>query len=154
MQTYLEPTPESGRAFFMRGMTGSVVMLNLLRYRAIADYSASPQLAPTAPIAGEAAYRLYMDHTMPHLEKSGGKLLFFGQGGSFLIGPDNERWDAVMLVQQSSPAASWHLRRMPNTLQAWVTARPHWKTRACSQSRKVAGPDPSADPGELMHAMR
>ena len=105
MQTYLEPTPEPGRAFFMRGMTGSVVMLNLLRYRAIADYSASPQLAPTAPIAGEAAYRLYMDHTMPHLEKSGGKLLFFGQGGSFLIGPDNERWDAVMLVQQSSPAA-------------------------------------------------
>jgi hypothetical protein len=105
MQTYLEPTQESGRAFFMRGITGSVVMLNLLRYRAIADYSASPQLAPAKPIAGEAAYRLYMEHTMPRLEKSGGKLLFFGRGGSFLIGPDNERWDAAMLVQQSSPAA-------------------------------------------------
>ena len=105
MQTYLEPTQESGRAFFMRGMTGSVVMLNLLRYRAIADYSASPQLAPATPISGEAAYRLYMEHTMPHLERSGGKLLFFGRGGSFLIGPDNERWDAAMLVQQSSPAA-------------------------------------------------
>ena len=105
MQTYLEPTPASGRAFFMRGMTGSVVMLNLLRYRATADYSASPQLAPAGPITGEAAYRLYMDHTLPHLEKSGGKLLFFGRGGAFLIGPDHERWDAVMLVQQSSPAA-------------------------------------------------
>ena len=105
MQTYLEPTQESGRAFFMRGMTGSVVMLNLLRYRAIADYSASPQLAPAEPITGEAAYRLYMEHTMPHLEKSGGKLLFFGRGGRFLIGPDSERWDAAMLVQQSSPAA-------------------------------------------------
>jgi len=105
MQTYLEPTPESGRAFFMRGITGSVVMLNLLRYRAIADYSASPQIAPATPMAGEAAYRLYMEHTMRHLEKSGGKLLFFGHGSGFLIGPDNERWDAVMLVQQSSPAA-------------------------------------------------
>lgn len=105
MQTHLEPTQESGRAFFMRGIAGSVVMLNLLRYRAIADYSASPQLAPASPMTGEAAYRLYMDHTLPHLEKSGGKLLFFGQGGSFLIGPDHERWDAVMLVQQSSPAA-------------------------------------------------
>ena len=105
MQTYLEPTPASGRAFFMRGITGSVAMLNLLRYRAMADYSASPQLAPAGPITGEAAYRLYMDHTLPHLEKSGGKLLFFGQGGAFLIGPDDERWDAVMLVQQSSPAA-------------------------------------------------
>ena len=105
MQTYLEPTQESGRAFFMRGMTGSVVMLNLLRYRAIADYSASPQLAPAQPIAGEAAYRLYMEHTMPHLEKSGGKLLFFGRGGVFLVGPENERWDAAMLVRQASPAA-------------------------------------------------
>ena len=105
MQTYLEPTQESGRAFFMRGITGKVVMLNLLRYRATADYSATPQLAPTAAISGEAAYRLYMEHTLPHLEKSGGKLLFFGRGGQFLIGPDSERWDAVMLVQQSSPTA-------------------------------------------------
>jgi hypothetical protein len=105
MQTYLEPTQESGRAFFMRGITGKVVMLNLLRYRATADYSATPQLAPAAAITGEAAYRLYMEHTLPHLEKSGGKLLFFGRGGPFLIGPDSERWDAAMLVQQSSPTA-------------------------------------------------
>jgi uncharacterized protein (DUF1330 family) len=105
VQAYLEPTQESGRDFFMRGITGKVAMLNLLRFRAVADYSATPQLAPATPISGEEAYRLYMQHTMPHLEKSGGKLLFFGRGGRFLIGPDNERWDAAMLVQQSSPAA-------------------------------------------------
>jgi uncharacterized protein (DUF1330 family) len=105
MQMYLEPTQESGRAFFMRGISGSVVMLNLLRYRAVADYSAAPELAPAAPISGEQAYRIYMKHTLPHLEKSGGKLLFFGHGGAFLIGPDHERWDAAMLIEQSSPSA-------------------------------------------------
>ena len=63
MQTYLEPTQESGRALFVRGIAGSVVMLNLPRYRAIVDYSATPQLAPPTPITGEAAYRLYMAHT-------------------------------------------------------------------------------------------
>lgn len=105
MQNYLEPTQESGRAFFTRGITGNVVMLNLLRYRETADYSASPELAPATPITGEEAYRLYMEHTLPHLEQSGGKLLFFGRGGPFLIGPEDERWDAAMLVQQSSPAA-------------------------------------------------
>jgi hypothetical protein len=105
VQSYLEPTQESGRAFFMRGIQGKVVMLNLLRYRATADYSAAPRLAPAAPITGEAAYRLYMEHTLPHLEQSGGRLLFFGRGGPFLVGPDSERWDAVMLVEQSSPAA-------------------------------------------------
>lgn len=89
----------------MRGIGGKVVMLNLLRFRDVADYSAAPELAPDAPITGEAAYLLYMKHTLPHLEKSGGRLLFYGRGGPFLIGPTDERWDAAMLVEQSSVAA-------------------------------------------------
>jgi len=99
---YLEPTQEAGRAFFSRKISGSVVMLNLLRFRPIADYSSAPQLAPEQPITGEAAYHLYMEHSAPFLEQSGGEILFFGQGGAFLIGPSDERWDAVMLVRQSS----------------------------------------------------
>jgi len=101
---YLEPTQESGRAFVMRNISGRVVMLNLLRFRATADYSATPHLAPPAPISGATAYRLYVEHTLPFLESSGGELLFLGRGGSFLIGPDSERWDAAMLVRQRSVA--------------------------------------------------
>lgn len=104
-QTYLEPTQESGRALFVRGIPGPVVMLNLLRFRAVADYSANPELAPASPISGEAAYRLYMAHTLPYLHSSGGELLFYGKGGSFLIGPGDERWDAAMLIRQSSVAS-------------------------------------------------
>lgn len=102
---YLEPTQESGRAFFRRNVLGPVVMLNLLRFRAFADYSATPDLAPSSPISGEDAYGCYMTHTLPHLKKSGGEVLFFGKGGQFLIGPVDERWDAVMLVQQASMSA-------------------------------------------------
>lgn len=80
-------------------------MLNLLKFRTTADYSAAPKLAPAAPISGEAAYRIYMEHTLPHLEKSGGKVLFYGHGGEFLIGPSEERWDAAMLVRQAGVAA-------------------------------------------------
>lgn len=104
-KTYLEPTQESGRAFFSRQISGSVVMLNLLRFREVADYSATPDLTPSSPITGEEAYRLYMEHTLPHLEKSGGEVVFYGKGGEFLIGPSEERWDAVMLVRQSSMAS-------------------------------------------------
>jgi len=103
--TYLEPTQESGRALFARSISGRVVMLNLLRFRSVADYSAAPDLAPKVPITGEAAYRLYMAHTLPHLKASGGEVLFFSKGGLFLIGPSDERWDAAMLVRQSSVAA-------------------------------------------------
>jgi len=80
-------------------------MLNLLRFRPTADYSATPALAPNSPISGEAAYRLYMEHTLPYLQASGGEVVFYGRGGEFLIGPTNERWDAVILVRQSSVAS-------------------------------------------------
>jgi len=100
--TYLEPTQESGRAFWQRGIAGPVVMLNLLRFRATADYSSYPELAPAAPISGAAAFERYVAHTLPYLRESGGALLFLGDAGSFLIGPAEERWDQAMLVRQSS----------------------------------------------------
>jgi hypothetical protein len=99
---YFEPTQEAGREFFSRNIQGPVVMLNLMRFRSVADYSAVPDLSPASPISGEAAYQLYMDHTLPYLRKSGGELLFYGKGGPYLIGPSDERWDAAMLVRQSS----------------------------------------------------
>jgi hypothetical protein len=101
-KTYLEPTQESGREFVTRGIAGPVVMLNLLRFRDVADYAATPELAPAEAISGEQAFRLYVAHTLPYLEASGGELVFFGKGGYFLIGPAEERWDAVMLVRQRS----------------------------------------------------
>jgi hypothetical protein len=103
--TYLNPTQEQGRAFFTRRISGSVIMLNLLRFRPVADYSATPELAPNSPIRGEEAYRLYMEHTLPYLRGSGGEVVFYGRGGDFLIGPTDERWDAAMLVRQSSVAS-------------------------------------------------
>jgi hypothetical protein len=104
-ERYLEPTGEAGRAFFARGLTGSVVMLNLLRFRRIADYSAAPHLAPPVPISGEEAYGRYIAHTLPFLTASGGEVTFVGKGGALLIGPSEERWDAVMLVRQKSSDA-------------------------------------------------
>ena len=101
-QRYLDVTQESGRDFMMRGIAGPVVMLNLLRFREVADYSAAPELAPDAPISGAEAFQRYIDHTLPHLRESGGDLLFLGRGGRFLIGPEAERWDMTMLVKQAS----------------------------------------------------
>lgn len=99
---YLEPTQESGRAFVMRQMTGNVIMLNLLRFRETADYAATPELTPATPISGSAAFQRYIDHALPHLRETGGDVMFLGTGGPFLIGPQSERWDMAMLVQQHS----------------------------------------------------
>lgn len=102
MKTYLDATQEAGRDFYRRGITGPVVMLNLLRFRETADYSTAPALAPENPITGPAAYELYIQHTLPFLKAAGGKVLFKGKGGPFLIGPEDIYWDEVLLVQHAS----------------------------------------------------
>jgi hypothetical protein len=99
---HLEPTQESGRDFLMRSIDGEVVMLNLLRFRDIADYAHTPHLEPDNPISGAEAYQLYIEHTLPHLRESGGDVEFMGDGGPFLIGPSDERWDMVLLVRHKN----------------------------------------------------
>ncbi len=101
-EKYLMPTQEAGLKFVKRQIQGSIVMLNLLRFRDTADYSDSPELMPKEPLSGKQAYQLYIEHTLPFLKKSGGEVLFMGEAGDFLIGPTTERWDVVLLVKQNS----------------------------------------------------
>ena len=77
-------------------------MLNLLCFRETADYSAAHELAPDTPISGAEAFNRYISPTLPLLRQSGGDLLFLGEGGAFLIGPEDERWDVAMPVRQQS----------------------------------------------------
>jgi hypothetical protein len=63
MKSYLEPTEAAGLALIQRGLRGPVVMLNLLRFRAVADYSTFPDIAPAAPIGGAEAYDRFLLRT-------------------------------------------------------------------------------------------
>jgi len=101
-ERFLEPTQEAGVELFSRNISGEVFMLNLLRFREVADYSANPDLMPSEPITGREAYQKYIDHTLPFLRESGGSLIFLGEGKKYLIGPQEEQWDMVMLVRQKS----------------------------------------------------
>ncbi len=102
---FLEPSQASGAALFRRNISGEIIMLNMLRFKETADYSANPELAPAKPVSGREAFQKYIEHTMPFLEGSGGELLLLGNGGQFFIGPEDEQWDVVMLVKQSSLAS-------------------------------------------------
>ena len=101
-ESYLEPTEASAIELFSRNISGQVVMLNLMRFRAVADYTDYPDLMPGQPITGREAFQKYIDHTLPYLRESGGDIDFLGEGGRFFIGPENERWDLVMLIRQNS----------------------------------------------------
>ncbi len=99
---YIDPTDDQGRVLFTRGIEGSVMMLNLLRFREKANYGAHPHLDPGNDISGRQAYDLYARHTLPFLEALGGSMTFFGEALPYLIGPPDEMWDVAMIVRHTS----------------------------------------------------
>ena len=101
-EAYIDATDESAIQLFSRNIKGEIVMLNLLRFREVADYSAFPELAPDKEISGREAFQRYIDHTLPFLNESGGGIEFLGEGGTIFVGPQDERWDLVMLIRQDS----------------------------------------------------
>lgn len=106
MERYINATHDQGEKFYLKyNDKGKVVMLNLLRFREAADYSNFKELQPEESISGKEAYQLYVENTLPVLEKSGAKVLFYGKSNSFLIGPQTEEWDAVLLVEHQSVTA-------------------------------------------------
>jgi hypothetical protein len=86
-RTYLDPTDDDVRRLFQRRIEGPLLMLNLLRFREIADYSGFPDLAQPESISGSAAYDRYVRHTPPFLAASGGSVEFYGTGGHTFVGP-------------------------------------------------------------------
>jgi uncharacterized protein (DUF1330 family) len=130
VRAYLDVSPQQGAAFFGSPDRGPVVMLNLLRFRERADYSHAPELEPAGGTTGREAYARYMREMLPLLEASGGAVLFSGTCAPFLIGPQDESWDHVLLVRQASKAAFLAFASDPESQR--ITAH---RTAAISDSR-------------------
>jgi hypothetical protein len=99
---HLDPSDENVHHLLARDIQGPFAMLNLLRFRAEADYSASPELAPPVPISGSEAFDRYVRHTIPFLVASGGTVELFATAGHWFVGPADERWDLMMVIRQAS----------------------------------------------------
>lgn len=102
---HIELDHEAARTFFADPPAGPVVMLNLLRFREVADYTGHPDLAPPEPVSGRKAYGLYSERTMPLLEQAGAAVELLAQASVSLIGPADERWDTALLVRYPSVQA-------------------------------------------------
>lgn len=103
MEKHLKSNPESEKKFYMDYINkGKIVMLNLLKFHVKADYTNWEELKPESEISGEEAYNLYMENTLPELKNFGSKIIHFGKSTNFLIGPDCENWDAVLLMEHES----------------------------------------------------
>ncbi len=114
---HIDPTEEAAVALVRRRPQGPLVMVNLLRFRARADYAHAPELGQPGR-SGRAAYGLYEAAIRPLLEASGGEVLFEGTGGAWFIGPEGERWDRVLMVRQASLEAFFAFAQLPEAQAA------------------------------------
>ncbi|AIZ40960.1 MULTISPECIES: hypothetical protein [Cellulophaga] len=104
MSKHIKATAEAGKEFYLKFLQNgeAIVMLNLLKFKSKADYTGLELLKPKEEITGEEAYKLYTNNTLDGLKRIGSEILFYGESKNFLIGPNSEKWDVVLLVKHQS----------------------------------------------------
>jgi len=75
-----------------------VVMLNLLRFKPVAD-------EPDEGSSGEEAYRRYAEAMVPFVESKGGRVIWTGRVTSQVIGRGGEEFQTIALVEYPSRKA-------------------------------------------------
>jgi len=93
----VDPTGETIRQFRDDDDGGPVVMLNLLRYADTANDGSGR--------TGREAYQHYGELVIPMLEARGAGFIVYATAEQTVIGPADEEWDEMILVQYPSRAA-------------------------------------------------
>ena len=116
VENALYPTRE--RIGELMGDSGAepIVMLNLLRFRARAEY---PDGRKT-DLTGRQAYNIYGEAMRKVVEREGGKFIFAGEVRSLVIGTVDQVWDVTALVEYPSAAAFARIASSPEVAEIGV----------------------------------
>ena len=110
-------------------------VINLNVYKEWADY---PEGTVTEKLTGQQAYERYAELSIPFVNKVGGVPMWRGNFGLVLIGPDEARWDEI-LIQYPARSAFERMLADPD-YQAIVFHR----TAAIKDSRLFGATSPEA----------
>lgn len=94
MSVYVDPTREQFDAFKALPRDEPILMLNLIRYRDIADYGDG-----SGEVSGADAYRRYGEESGPIFARVGGGIVWRGRPELVLTGPLGEQWDAAFIAR-------------------------------------------------------
>ena len=106
MTIALYPKREQLEALLAGPADSPVVMLNLLRFKALAG-------APDEGISGQAAYQRYGDAMRKLVEGRGGRFLWMGSVDSQVIGEGAESFHVAALVEYPSRKAFVEIATSP-----------------------------------------
>ena len=111
-------------------------LINLLLYKEWADY---PPGTVSEKLTGKQAYERYTELAIPLVNAVGGVPMWRGALAGNLIGPDEERWDELLIMQYPSRGAFERMLANPD-YQATLFHR----TAAVSDSRLYGATSPEA----------
>ena len=94
MSQYVDPTREQFEAFKALHRDEPILMLNLIRYREVADYGDG-----ASDVSGAEAYRRYGEESGPIFLRVGGSIVWRGRPELVLTGPPDEQWDAAFIAR-------------------------------------------------------
>ena len=95
---HLDPTRAQFEAFKGLNRDASIEMLNLVRFRDVAEYPEDHALSGNN-LSGAEAYANYGNETAHILERVGGSILWRCGFETVLIGPEDEQWDAMFIAR-------------------------------------------------------
>jgi uncharacterized protein (DUF1330 family) len=123
------PTPRQLTELSSWTDDGPVVMLNLLRFKSMAD-------GIDEGITGAQAYARYSEAAEPFLRAVGGRLRVALQAQQPVIGPEEPEWDLILLVEYPSRAKFMEMASDPEYLKAHAH-----REAAVADSRLIACAD-------------
>ena len=116
VENALYPTPDRIADLMRDTSDKPIVMLNLLRFRAKAQYTDGR----ASDLSGREAYMLYGEPMQKVVARNGGKILFTGSVKSLAIGTVGEMWDMAALVEYPSSAAFAKIATSPEVAEIGV----------------------------------
>jgi uncharacterized protein (DUF1330 family) len=95
------PDPEQAAEFFGGEERGPFVMVNLLKFKPLAEYADGSD----SHLTGREAYGRYGTGVRKLIEDLGGRIRYSGEVTGLLLGEVEDLWDAVALAEYPSLAA-------------------------------------------------
>ena len=130
-ETYIDPSPANFAAFKDLPRDEPIHMLNLLRYRELAEYPEGHEHHGNG-WSGRRAYREYGKTSGPIFARVGGSIVWRGAFQTMVTGPDGEQWDDGFVAQYPGSAAFFEMIKDPDYQKAVVN-----RTAALADSRLV-----------------
>lgn len=95
---FVNPTREQFKEVYGLSSDDAVFMLNLLRFRCVAEYQ-EVDLEHAAPsVTGRFAYEKYSEEVEAVFSAAGGRQIWIGQPKITVIGPQDESWNLTFIA--------------------------------------------------------